>query len=243
MKFILLFLFAVPVFAGTVINSYIKYPPTGGSSPVTVVEEVEWVGTTDPSGAFTPPGNSLLVASIRCKSPNGDGSTLMIPTTSGLTWTKRAGGTVDGVSANVVDVWIFTSPVGASPGSMTVSMNKNHATCSKLVYSVEGYDAASPIGGTVTSRTTDAIDVTDWTAALSASSTANDAVFLVAAGLSVTAFTAASGWTAGYLGEEVSQQQSAHTFIVAAKDDVELGYYGNSSGQVGAWAGIVVNAE
>lgn len=109
------------------------------------------------TGSFTPPANSLLVIAVGFIS-NGLTGDIGTPTIEGggLTYTSRA--TAFGLAAWAMKLAIFTAPVGASPSSMTITVdddnNQDIFGWTVAVTAFTGYDTTTPVAGAVSSAGT-----------------------------------------------------------------------------------------
>lgn len=104
------------------------------------------------TSSFTPPANSLLVVALEAVR-NGSASNFMSNLTisgGSLTYTKRAEREQGDWRAAVQ---LYTAPVGASPGSMTITVDCGAINVYQYivhVFAYEGYDTSSPVGATGT---------------------------------------------------------------------------------------------
>jgi hypothetical protein len=106
---------------------------------------------------FTPPANSLLVVRVYRMRKEGE-SEMGVGTIEGggLTWTNRGANTTLKPAWSTKATW-FTAPVGGSPAKMAITvddpsnLNIYEYVVSVLAYT--GYDTTTPIGGIVSSGT------------------------------------------------------------------------------------------
>ena len=250
-RLLILLLLCSPVFAGQVINSYIKYPPAAGGA-ISVVVEATMTGvinTSTTSSSFTPPADSLLLLS--CAVGNPSINLLQPSDSSGYTWTRQHHVAATADKANVS---FHTATASSSPASMTVTVESTNSTPDRgtcAVYSIENYDTVTTFGGTASfwqDQQVTAIDETNYTVALSASSTADDAVF---AGINcrppngTDPNVIGTGWTldSSYdLGSAPFHDSDIFHYI-GAKDNVEMDVIDCTVNYSTAIGGLVVNGE
>lgn len=171
------------------------------------------------TGSFTPPANSLLVVFVSMMG-NGTSGDLGTPTISGggLTFTLRGSARSDVSWSRRVNV--FTAPVGASPSSMTVTVddNDNHNifTYGVAAIAYTDYNTGAPVAGWVDSGTGDIGDGAN-TLTLSATPTTNDESVIVTSADAATAPnnpTMAAGWTKIY---DVAVPDGGASLVVATR--------------------------
>lgn len=114
------------------------------------------------TGSFTPSDNALLVVTVGMVSASATISP-SISDSEGLTWTLRK--TIEASPVNVFRISIYTAQVGASPASMTVTVD-DAGSGPAVRYTVEvaeytGHNQSSPVGATGSAATTtDSLSIT-----------------------------------------------------------------------------------
>lgn len=136
------------------------------------------------TGAFTPPPNSLLVVAVSMMG-NATTGDLGTPTISGGSLTYTLQSNAYGAASWSHRLNVFTAPVGASPSSMTITVdddtNQDIYNYAVSVMAYVGHDSTTPITGIISSGSTDIADGAE-TQTLSATPTADDETLAFIAG-------------------------------------------------------------
>lgn len=201
---------------------------------------------------FTPPANSLLVVRVYVMRKEGE-SLMGTPLISGagLTYTHRSGATTQlKPSWSTTAAW-FTAPVGGSPAKMAITVDEaSNLSVYEYVVSViayTGYDTTTPIGGLLTSGTTDIGDGEE-SRELSAAPAEGDETLVCIDGDSTKAPLKTSfetGWTlvheksaSNESGIAIAQRTASTSKTVKVKDS----YVGGGSFSKAAMGAIVIRA-
>jgi hypothetical protein len=103
------------------------------------------------TGNFTPPDNSLLVViSLFSNESTANGDSGYVLTGGGLTWTKRDSLNHEFSTDNCYNVQLWTAPVTTGASMALTLTHTSIGSYSGYIfpYAYEGYNVASPVGGT-----------------------------------------------------------------------------------------------
>ena len=167
------------------------------------------------TGAFTPTANSLLVCIAEASEDSGTtnpAADITISDSEGLTWTPQ-------VLAGSAVSWslghrVFTAPVGASPASMTITVDcgaRNISRWHVRTFDITGHNVASPVVQ-VQSDNSIATNGADSMAVFGSSVTSGNLVISILgrdiAPGATSVVTHGTGWTELFDGQHTSLAQS-----------------------------------
>ena len=208
-RLLILLLLCSPVFAGQVINSYIKYPSSGGGPlDLTALLSQEF-GVNGPTGAdpinwttssISTSADHMLIVMLFVQLNGTDLSNLTTVSGGSLTWNRVASQCQDnGTYYSCLESWFADN---ASGGSMTIDIDATTASSSTRVTTTvavfESENASTTVGGTIGGEITASGAFSMTLSSAPASSSYVLASRMVADGGTSSTATPGSGYTEQY---------------------------------------------